>query len=260
MLRALRVVAYLRFREAISYRWLSGQAVLAPLLEVAFLFFLSRLVPDDGADLGVGYFEFALIGVAAMNLVSGCVQSAHQYLRSLQLTGVLAWYCSTPVGLIPLMLANAVTGLGLPFFRFAANLGLGALLGAEVGLCPTRLFLFTGCVCLAVLPLSLASQCWLLRFKKGDPVGLGVSASALLFCGVYFPVSVLPEGWKIVSFIIPTTHLAELARWSLAVKPVDVTLAVGALLIWCFAVGGLLLLVVQRVATNVRQRGHVADY
>lgn len=258
--RAFVVVAHLRYREALSYRWLSGQALLAPLLEVGFLFFLSRLVPSDNTDLGVGYFEFSVVGVATMNLVSGCVQSAHQYFRSLQLTGLLDWYSSTPMDLVSLMLANAGTSLGLPLMRFGANLVLGFALGAELRLSVVRLAILVVAVCVAAAPLTLASQGWLLRFKKGDPIGLGISASALLFCGIYFPISVLPDAWQMVSLLIPTTHLAELARWCLGVKSVDFESALVALAVWGLLAGSVSMVAILQVAKHVRRSGQLADY
>jgi ABC-2 type transport system permease protein len=81
--------------------------------------------------------------------------------------------------------------------------------------------------------LGILSACFILVFKKGDPLGWAIQGLAGLVCGVIYPVEVLPHWLQFVSRLIPVTYalramrLAVLQGSSLARMAGDVLALVG---------------------------------
>lgn len=195
-----------------SYRLSFALGALATLANLAVFYYVGELF---GAGLAPhlepyksGYFPYVFLSLAFFGYIGTGAGSYAGRLRQEQTQGTLEALLSTPLGTLPLL-----AGMSAWNFLFATfELLVYALAGVFIfGLkfpaanWPAALLVFAlSAACFAAL--GVISSCFVMLFKRGNPLAWVLNNFEGLLGGVYFPVAVLP-GWLLaVSNLLPVTY------------------------------------------------------
>jgi ABC-2 type transport system permease protein len=200
--------------EGLSYRMAFVLQALAAAIELLVLYYISRLIPPSPVHgMGAGYFSFAALGVVAATLLGASLMGVVRPLREGQLTGTLERWIAAPVSGIWLPGLLALWPTCYEAAKVCLVLGVAGALGLPVpatqwGTLVTILAL----TLLALFPFGVLSACWVLLFKRGDPIAHLVALASTTFGGVYFPVELLPRVLERASGLLPLTHATRALR------------------------------------------------
>ncbi|HEV3407586.1 MAG TPA: ABC transporter permease [Gaiellaceae bacterium] len=191
--------------------------LFAALMGVPIFFFVARAVRGVGAVEGFGgYFAFVIVGLAATAYMSVGIGTFVGSLRRSQATGALELMVlsRTPFSLV--LLFSSLPGYLLALLSFGGLIGMGAVLGMDVGqanipLAVVSLVLATA----AFVALGLLAASVIFVTSGGNPVSWVIRAASIVLAGIFYPVSVLPGALGAVAEVVPLTHAAELLRRSL---------------------------------------------
>ncbi|MEZ6005418.1 MAG: ABC transporter permease [Planctomycetota bacterium] len=218
-LLAFSTLMRLEMKTDLSYRFKLVMQAGMWVVWAGMVYFMAQVYRQDGG-MGAAMFHnpmgFLLIGLGAQELSKVCMGQMGRSLRESQLLGTLEpllvtgrnpllfvlaplpWHAGTLLLLMALVFASTHAVLGWQANPAWIAGGLAALLG-----------------CAAVGSLGLISAAFVLRFKRGDPVGLLVNIFGLLAAGVYFPRSVLPEWLQAATVWLPHTSGVQAVRAAL---------------------------------------------
>ena len=211
--------AFLRRDAAVSmsYRIPFVLGFVQAGLSLCFLYFLSRLVgPRIATSATHGtYFDFAVLGTTMLTLFNTSLLSMAQRLRGDQTSGTLEVLFTMPVRPSVAVLGSAVyqvayaglascltlvvaVALGLRFHATALS-----ALGAVAGLV-SALVLFVA--------VGVAFAAYVVVFKRGETLTGLVVAGLTLLGGVYYPVSLMGHGLRVVANALPFTWVLAVLR------------------------------------------------
>jgi ABC-2 type transport system permease protein len=262
------VSAFVRrdFRIDISYRASFAIELLAIFFALALFFYLSRVVNESevaGQDLRGGYFAFAAVGLALLQIMRVSMSSYGYKLSEEQTTGTFEELMATQASSSLIVLSSAVydllraTASGLVLIVAAMTVfGLG--LDVTPGSVGTAVLALVGCLALFA-SLGVAVAAFTVVFKRPNaPLGMVVQALALLG-GVYFPLDVLPSAIEGVAQAIPFTWGVDVFRASLLGGDVD-PLQLAGLLASAALLLPIALVVFSAAVTRARRTGTLAQY
>ncbi len=162
----------------------------------------------SGSSYGSGYFAYVFTALAFFGYIGTGAGSYAGRLRLEQTQGTLEAALSTPLKTIPLLAAMSAWNFLFATFEllvyalagvFIFKLDLSAANWPAAGL----VFLLSA-ACFAAL--GILSSCFVVLFKRGNPLAWLLNNFEGLLGGVYFPVAVLP-GWLLaVSNLLPVTY------------------------------------------------------
>lgn len=223
--------AFLRrdWATARSYRLPFVLDLGSSLFTLVLFFYLGKLI--DTADfeglssLEGGYFPFAVIGFAVLQVVQTSLRSFTTKLRTEQTTGTLEALLSMPTRPSTVVLASSAYDL----LRAVISSSLLVVMAVAFGLRPTGGPVSAGAAVATVLgllavfaALGVVVAAFTLVFKQSSAL-LGIIVSGLaLLGGVYFPVEVLPEWIQWISHSLPFTWGLDVLRAALLQGDIDV--------------------------------------
>jgi ABC-2 type transporter len=220
------VVALTRQRLLLALTYRSSLALTAVYIftELLIFRFLGSWIDRSFGDSAMpgGYFGFAALGVAALNLASGLAAAIPARLREGQLTGDVEVLFLAPVRDVNVVLALALSCLPQTLLRFHFELFLAYGMGANWGLKAGLWLMGISGLVLGAIAFSLVGSAFVCLFKRGEPIAWGLSALSLLMSGVWFPRESLPPLLQQLSTCLFTTHALELLRAATAQVPVEV--------------------------------------
>ena len=238
--------AFLRRDWAIarSYRLSFGLGVVDSLVSLVLFFYLGQLIDQtelsSESQLSAGYFAYAIVGFALIDILRTGVTTFAAQLRDDQVTGTLEALLVTPSPQSLVVLASAsfdilkailgsVVMIVLAVLFFGLDLSLdGPSAVALLVAIPASFALFTALgIAVAGLTVMVKQTVTLVQFLM---TGLSVLA------GVYFPISVLPQPLETIAELLPFTWALDVFRDALLGGDVSTTKVV--LLVGC---GGLAL-------------------
>jgi len=214
MSRFSEAAAFVRrdFLAEKSYRLSFALGALATFANLAVFYFIGKLfggrMAPHLAPYGADYFAYVFTALAFFGYIGTGAGSYAEKLRQEQAQGTLEAVLSTPVRL-PAFLAG-LTAWNFIFATF--ELAVYALAGALVfrpqlaaANWPAAALVFVlSAACFASL--GVISSCFVVLFKRGNPMAWVLNNFEGLLGGVYFPVTVLP-GWLLwVSKLLPVTY------------------------------------------------------
>jgi ABC-2 type transport system permease protein len=180
-------------------------AVVFPVL----LYYFQSAFLGAGADV----FVFMLIGTAVIAGLQDALTGLTSRLQFAQERGTLETYLIEPVpwALIPVAMNiwRSVTGAVLACVMVAVGWLLGAPIVAS-GIPLGLVGLFLGIVACNALGTFAAS--FLVLFKRGEPVVMLYSLAASVVGGALFPISVLPDWIRWVSYLVPHSYVISAER------------------------------------------------
>jgi len=209
-----KIFAFLKkeFLTEISYRFAFLLHIFGSFVWLLTFYFIDKLFAGKIAPhlqpYGVNYFSYVLLGLAFFTYVGIGVSSFAVRIRNEQLMGTLEALVATPT-----RFSTIIAAMGLWSFIWASvsvfiYLTLGACLFG-VDLTGSNLL-----SCLVILLLTLASFSGLgllaagliMILKRGQPVTAVVNTLFKLLGGVYFPIAVLPDWLRTISYFLPVTY------------------------------------------------------
>ncbi|RJO67325.1 MAG: ABC transporter permease [Myxococcales bacterium] len=209
------------FLDEASYKLYFFLTLWGVVFAVLVFFFLSRVIPEQGAaalaPYGGRYFPFVLVGFAMAHYLELAMHGLGRRIREGQLLGTLealfvtrtpAWQILFFLVLYPFLFTSLMVMLylALGWAFFGVDLSHAAWGSA------LAFFLLTG---LSLAPLGILSAALILLVKRGDPVSFAVTGLSYLLSGVFYPVEVMPGWLQTAAQFFPLTHSLEGLRRSL---------------------------------------------
>lgn len=210
--RDLRIEASLRGSLAMR--------LASPVVAVLVFYFLSLALRGPAATAmtssGVSYFAFAVVGLALLAYVTAGITAVAEGIRESQRTGALEHLVLSRVRLSTMLLAASLPGYAIAGVTAAIYLIAGGALGVRfsAGAIPFAL-LSLALATVSFVALGLFAVSFVLLTKRGNPLGWAIRTSSIVLGGVFYPVSVLPEGLRLLAQALPVQHILDALRGSL---------------------------------------------
>jgi ABC-2 type transport system permease protein len=262
------VFAFLRrdWVNETSYRGMLLIEVLGVGSSLVLFYSIGKLVggePEALRKYGGEYFPFALVGLAVSSYFSISLIAFSNRLRQAQTTGTLEamFVTATPPG-ATLVLSGAwdyaLATLRLVVFITVGLLGLGVDFDVNVlAVLPLALLSLTSFVALGLCAAAL-----ILVVKRGDSIAMLGNIVASVFGGVLFPVSLLPDWVRPVSYLVPLSWALDGLRQASLVGAGlgSVTESLLGLAISCGVLVPAAFLLLRWSIDKVRRDGTLAQY
>jgi ABC-2 type transport system permease protein len=160
------------------------------------------------------YVGFILIGGLLWQWINWTLWSVGFQLRSEQMRGTLEsnWMC--PMARISIMLGASMTQLGLALLMLVfSGLEYRLLYGVDlVGDKPGLLALIILLLIPSIYGLGLAFASLVVRFKEANAMVFLVRGIFMVFCGMSYPLAVLPDWMARVAALLPLTYATRSFR------------------------------------------------
>ena len=223
-LRALLAVAnkeWIIFRRYPS--WFMAFFIWPLLFPLGFIFTAKALGGPDGSSLSVfsqlagttDYAGFIVVGSTMWMWMNMTLWSVGLHLRNEQMRGTLEsnWLC--PVPRIAVMLGASLTQLGASLMMLAVSvlefrLFLGVRLVHASSVLPLLLIILLLVPSIYGMGLIFASL--VIRFKEAGSMVQLVRGIFTIFCGISYPLAVLPEWMRQISAFLPLTYSIQSIR------------------------------------------------
>lgn len=216
-LRALLIIArkeWTLFRRYPS--WVLSFFIWPVLFPVGYIFSAKALGGPNGAALAsferltgtADYVGFIVVGSVLWMWLNMTLWDVGLYLRNEQMHGTLElnWLC--PTWRVSLMMGGALSKLAtsllfmiIALLEFRVVFGV-RLLGGNIGLALL--------VMLLVIPIihgiGIAFASLVLRFKEANAMVFLVRGVFMIFCGITYPIAVLPGWMQGVAAALPLTY------------------------------------------------------
>lgn len=254
------------FLIAKSYRLNFIGTYFGGALYVLFYFVLARFIgtqPASVKEFG-DYFTYLLIGGVFARYLSSGMKFLSRELEHEMVNGTVE----------PLMVtatSSSLTMLGPSAWMFVEGIilmmlqmGMGALFfGADLSRAN-----WVSAVVATLLSLSalyswgILSVAFLIVFKRADPVNWLIDLTTFVFCGVYFPITVLPEGLRIFSYMLPLTYSLQALRGALmqGQSLYELRLPLFALVLFNLILIPLCFYTFRRAITYTKRTGSLGQY
>jgi ABC-2 type transport system permease protein len=223
-------MAYLRKPIAFLYKDFLSQAsykvafiseLFGIFLSALAWFFLSKLfgkaVSPHLESYGGDYFSFVLIGVAFSSYLEVALNSFATNIRNAQTLGTLEAMLVTQTKLSTLIFSSSLYSFLFTSVRIVIYLAIGAFLFgvhiSEANFSAALLILLLTVTCFSSMGIISASV--IMVIKKGNPLNWIFINLSWLVGGVYYPIAVLPDWLKKMSYFLPITYALEGMRMAL---------------------------------------------
>lgn len=219
----LRVLLAVARKEWIIFRrypsWIAAFIVWPVLFPMTYIFTAKAMSGPDGTGLEVfrrvtgtaDYVSYMVLGSAIWMWLNVTLWDVGLHLRTEQMRGTLEsnWMC--PVWRPAIMLGSSLTKIGTSLFFLAIMvIECRLVLGVYVLRGNIALILL---ILLLVMPtiygIGLAFASLVIRFKEANTMVFLVRGIFMIFCGMTYPVAVLPAWMQRVSSYLPLTYAIE---------------------------------------------------
>ncbi|PIU20101.1 MAG: hypothetical protein COT18_04040 [Elusimicrobia bacterium CG08_land_8_20_14_0_20_59_10] len=214
-MNTLRVAAaFLRkdFLAETSYRLSFALGAAGTLSGILIFYFIDKLFGGAMAahltPYGTGYFPYVFTATAFFGYIGTGAGAYSERLRLEQAQGTLEAVLSTPVTTGSFLLALTAWNFLFATFELLVY-ALSAVFIFSLDLSAANwpaaaLVFFLSAACFASL--GILSSCFVMLFKRGNPLAWVLNNFEGLLGGVYFPVTLLPPWLAAVSDILPVTY------------------------------------------------------
>ena len=204
------------FQLAISYRLAFFLRIVSILIIITTAFYISQIFgtrEDSIFSQWQNPLAAWITGLAVLNYFMTGFSSLATAIRSEQLQGTLEGVLMTPISVPGLIVSSsAFDFVEANFYSFLyflfGWLFFGVTFHGSYGLTFILLILTT----LVLASLGILSASFALVFKRGDPFAMVLGTSSAILSGVFFPVQLLPESFRAVSNLLPTTYGLDAIR------------------------------------------------
>jgi ABC-2 type transport system permease protein len=201
--------------SAIRYRNGFVFAGVAPTLQLATFYYLSRAVGPQFRPEGMPYFSFLIVGAGFYTFLLAGIHSFLRTIQESQQTGtleVLMTTATSPATLLSLSALSAfASGIAHLLFYFCAGALLFGVPHVNLIGC-LSVFVFSVLISAAIGLFAAGLQ---IAIHKGSAVLWLLGSTAWLMAGTMFPVAALPAPLRILSGLLPFTHSLTAMRLAL---------------------------------------------
>ncbi len=196
------------FRVEASYRLNFLLSLAGIFLSVSVFHFLGKIVDPSAVEAdSPDYFSFVIIGIAFSSYLRTGLSAFSDSLREEQMMGTLEAMLSTSTGYAAVIVYSSLwrflfTSLTALAYLLAGALFFGLSLGSA-NLPPALLLLALTIV--SYSSMGILAACFIMVFKRGDPVNWLVGNLSTLLAGVYYPVTVMPGWLQGLARLLPLT-------------------------------------------------------
>ncbi|MEJ2684407.1 MAG: ABC transporter permease [Candidatus Sulfobium sp.] len=209
------------FIEEASYKLSFAMQIFGIISSTLIYFFISRLFGGVGVaylkPYGGNYFSFVLIGVAFFSYLGVSISGISSSIREGQKLGTLEALLVTQTDIPTIIISSSLYSFLWATFKVAVYLFLGVVVfGIDMGQANLAgAFLILLLTITSFTSVGILSASFVMILKKGDPVGWLFTSLSALLGGLYYPISVLPEWLRHVSYLLPVTYALEGMRLAL---------------------------------------------
>ena len=195
-----------------SYKLSFLLSIFGVLSSVLIYFFIDKLFGSKLVgyleEFGVNYFSYVLLSMAFFSYIGIGLGSFSSRISLEQMQGTLEAVLVTPTRISTILFSLALWNLIFASFNMAIYIILGIFLFkinfTNINILSTLVvFLLT---LTSFSSLGILSACFILVFKRGNPLTWVMNSLEGLIGGVYFPVSVLPAWLQFAAKFLPITY------------------------------------------------------
>jgi ABC-2 type transport system permease protein len=246
----------LRYRNGFVF------AIVAPALQLATFYYLSRAIGPEFRPEGMPYFLFLMVGTGFYTFLIAGVHSFLQTVQESQQNGTLEVLMTTSTPPAVLLLLSAVSAFGSGALQLIFYIGAGLILFAapHVNVVGCVLVLaFSVAISIAVGLFAAALQ---IAVHKGSAVLWLLGSTAWLMAGTLFPVLALPRPLQLLSTMLPFTHSLTGMRLAFVegTSQSALTHEIEMLLLFAIALVPLGIMFFVRTVRRARQCGTLSFY
>ena len=204
----IRTVARAKIR--FSYKlWLFFDFLRTIIMVVTYYFFSFIVTPRHLIASGYtsDYFVFAAIGLALGAFTSLSLRGFAITVFFEQITGTIECAFVTPSGILPILIGDILFYILYASTHCVLVLGILVMMGKitfTVWTILSVILLVLG-LFLGNLPLGIISAALILKYKQGDPISLILTWLNYFLSGVFYPISLIPESIRMLSYVFPLT-------------------------------------------------------
>jgi ABC-2 type transport system permease protein len=209
------------FKMQMNYRLSFVLQFFGMLFSSSSFFFVSQLLGASAAQYlgayGGDYFSFVLIGIAFVGYQGVALHSFSGIVQSAQSAGTLEAMLVTPTRLSTILFSSSLWNFVFTSFRVLIYILLGMLVfGADLRKANVPAGLVVLCLTIVTLSgIGILSACFVMVFKRGNPVDFLFGSLSALLGGVYYPVNVLPGWLQVPAHFFPLTYSLDAMRRAL---------------------------------------------
>jgi len=236
-------------RIQLSYKFDLLLQVEGVAFGVTVTYFIARLVPDVRLrPYAGGYFEFALIGLAASLLAGVGLAAFTSSIDRAQAEGTLEILLATPSRLSTLLIGSLIVPLTLATIQVLGAFCVGLMFGARLDLGGAALAVPVFALTITSFGgLGLLSAAFIILAKRGSLISVAVTQATSLLGGALFPVGLMPIWARAAARLVPSYYALNGLRGALignagvgeTLRHAGALVAFTAVLVplglWCFA-------------------------
>src|SRR5438128_5830590 len=204
------------FLTALRYRNGFVFAIVAPAIQLATFYYLSRAVGPQFRPEGMPYFLFLVVGTGFYTFL---IAGTHSFLRAIQesqQSGTLEVLMTTSTSPAVLISLSTISSFAGGIVQLVLYLGAGIIIfspGAHVNILGSAVvFTFSVLIGAAIGLFAARLQ---IAIHKGSAILWLLGSTAWLMAGTMFPVTALPRPVQIVSLLLPCTDSLTAMRLAL---------------------------------------------
>lgn len=197
------------FRLKKSYRfaflWGIFSAVFSLLIFYYIDLLMGRRITGLLASYGINYFSYVFLGIIIFNFTGAGPGTIAQKVSEEKICGALEETLSLKENILPFLFSAALYNFLLSMAEAAVYLAAGFFL---FGVDFSRVnFLSLSAIMLlsffSFSALGILSSCFILLFKRGNPLAFLLNSAEGFLGGAYFPAAILPFGLYKLSWFLP---------------------------------------------------------
>lgn len=218
-LRALGAVVRREWIIFVRYpSWILALFIWPVIFPMAYILSARALAGPDGSGLALftqaagtqDYLGFIAIGTTVWMWQNVVLWSVGLILRNEQLRGTLETNWLSPTWRFSFLLGSSVTQLvTMLIFLAMAMLEFGLFFGVRLNGSPLLVLLVLAAAIPSIYGLSFAFASLVITLKEANAFVFLVRGLVMIFCGITFPVSLLPGWMQGVSRWLPQTYVIQ---------------------------------------------------
>ena len=199
---------YLRgFKVWTSYKTQMILNVLSWVLPVFTYYFVgtslgNKLVESIGVK---DYTAFFVIGLAFQGYISSVITTISGRLRNEQLYGTIEYYVLSNGGVLSFLIYSILWGFVINTINALVILFIGFSLGVKYSINWASTAILISLLLLSTIGLAMISAGFTMIVKQGNPISFFFATFTTLTTGVVFPVTILPDPVRMISYALPLT-------------------------------------------------------
>jgi len=222
----LRVLAAIAHKEWTLFRrypsWMAAFVIWPVLFPLGYVFVGRTLGGPNGADTATfqqltgtsDYLSYIVIGSTLYMWLNMTLWDVGFQLRAEQMRGTLEsnWLC--PIPRISILLGSTITKLGTALiFLLITVVEFWVVFGVRLWQGDVRLLLLLLLLAIAsIYGIAMAFASLVLRFKEANAMVFMVRGLFLVFCGITYPIAVMPGWMRTISAVLPLTYAIHAIR------------------------------------------------